>query len=859
MNASREITLARWKRIEEIFHQATALTGPARETLARKLCGDDAALLQEILNMLRAYDSESAPQPEETESPTTNGPLAGRRIGNYRLEKLLGQGGMGAVYLARRADGEFEQSAALKLMSSHLGDEFFTDRFRQERQILADLDHPNITRLLDGGVSSDGDPYLVMEYVDGEPIDKYCDRLKMSVADRIRLFIEVCGAVAYAHQRQVIHRDLKPANLLVNRQGAPKLLDFGTAKLLSGRNAASTTTRFGMMTLRYASTEQLRGEAATESSDVYSLGVILYELVTGAWPFGEPDSLLAGLERAVLEVEPHPPVKALTEEGAAKRAATRQIRGDLSKVLLKAIQAVPADRYNSVQDFAEDLKRYLAGEPVKLPGYGRVLLKARRTRVAAAIGLLAGVAAAYAVWRYEARLQVAGMNPPENSLVVLPFINANADGRDQYLIDGLTEDLTDELSRNRLLLVIARSSALRFKGSKTDLEDIGRQLNVACVLDGNVERSGDRMKVTARLEKTSGGAPIWTQTFEREPREFMQLEEEVAAAASAALKAGAGAPQSDRYVVKDEAYDLVARANFEFQKYNGPAYDKAEQYLQRAIEIDPGYAKAYALLGTVYNNRGNVNGSAIRTEQERKRAAELWEKALALQPDFRTPRSLLAGYVMQYEWDWARAERELRRTLAQGSDLNAETNYAFLLLYQNRKAEAERHIRLARELDPGMTTLANGALFWFQAGDFEKSLELSREMKTASSAIIYSSMAYIGMGRPDLALAGLKDADDKNLTARFIKAWAKGTLGQREEALALIHPTEALYPDLPVPRQWFALTYASIGDTANAVKWLNRSADAREWQVLNIAVHPSYKKMRNDPGFRALKHRMGLE
>ena len=360
------LTAERLQRLEAIFHAVLETPEFRRAAFLEKECRGDAALMAEIQALLAAFVDEKRFQlPAETQE--FSGRL-GEIVGGYRLEAELGHGGMGTVYLATRADGQFEQQVALKVVSPHLRTRFFAERFRSERQILATLSHPNITRLLDGGVSASGDPYLVMEYVDGQPIARYCDDRRLTVANRVRLFLQVCSAVEYAHRKLVVHRDLKPANVLMTGDGTPKLLDFGTARLLAG-GGVEATTRLHAMTTRYASPEQLRGEPASTSMDVYSLGVALYELVVGAWPFGNAQSPAANLERALREVPPAPPQSLLTEESARLRSSSRTklaslLHGDLRNVMLKAIEADPRRRYGSVEQLAEDLRRWLAGQPV---------------------------------------------------------------------------------------------------------------------------------------------------------------------------------------------------------------------------------------------------------------------------------------------------------------------------------------------------------------------------------------------------------------------------------------------------------------------------------------------------------------
>src|ERR1039457_31663 len=360
-------TAERWHRIESIFHAAIQTRIEDRVEYVRKACNGDELLFVELQRMLTAHDAES----ESTKSGAAEHECtrAGDSLGEYRIDREIGHGGMGTVYLAHRADGHFEQQVALKVVSAHLRSQFFTERFRTERQILAQLNHPNITRLLDGGVSADGDPYLVMEYVDGRPIHQFCDTRQLPVADRIRLLLPVCSAVEYAHRNLIVHRDLKPGNIFVTSEGVPKLLDFGTAKLLLAGATDSAATHFGLMTPRYASPEQLRGEPITTATDVYSLGVLLYELVTGAWPFGNPESPITGLELAIKDIEPARPSSVITDESARLRSESksklgRLLEGDLSSVLKKAIDMDPRRRYSSVEHFSGDLERYLRGDPV---------------------------------------------------------------------------------------------------------------------------------------------------------------------------------------------------------------------------------------------------------------------------------------------------------------------------------------------------------------------------------------------------------------------------------------------------------------------------------------------------------------
>ena len=363
-----------WRRVEELFHSALQQPESDRETWLDSQAEHDPVVREEVRSLLAA-DRRHGELSEQVglDAPTVDDderelPGAGQRFGPYQTERLLGSGGMGAVYLARRADGQFDQTVALKVMAPHLAGEEFVRSFRNERQLLAALAHPHIARLLDGGVASGGDPYLVMEYVEGQLWDRYCADRKLPIEARIRLFLQVCDAVEFAHQNLIVHGDLKPANILVTADGTVKLLDFGTAKLV--RDPEGRVTQFASLTPRYASPEQLRGERVNTLSDVFSLGVILYELLTGAWPFGNPKSTADAVDRLVNGREASAPVQVVSEGAAAERSASRerlrrQIAGDLSTILLKMLESEPARRYGSVREAKEDLERFCEGRPIQ--------------------------------------------------------------------------------------------------------------------------------------------------------------------------------------------------------------------------------------------------------------------------------------------------------------------------------------------------------------------------------------------------------------------------------------------------------------------------------------------------------------
>jgi serine/threonine-protein kinase len=365
----------RWARVKELFEAAADLTSNERTALLRKECDGDAALRRDVESLLDSdaqtdgfIEQPVLEMPRDLFPEPPDESLVGRQFGAYQIIREIGRGGSGAVYLAARADDEYRKEVAIKLIRRGLDTEDILRRFRNERQILAQLDHPNIARLIDGGTTDDGLPYFVMEYVNGQPIGAYCNAHSLSTTDRLNIFRKVCAAVTYAHQNLVIHRDLKPSNILVAADGEPKLLDFGIAKLLGPEEEAlaQTIAGQGVMTPEYASPEQIKGERITTASDIYSLGVLLYELLTGRRPYRLKTRTPEEISRAITIQEPERPSSAVTKVDHPQSSILnpRSLRGDLDNIVLMAMRKDPARRYASVGQFSEDIRRHLAGLPV---------------------------------------------------------------------------------------------------------------------------------------------------------------------------------------------------------------------------------------------------------------------------------------------------------------------------------------------------------------------------------------------------------------------------------------------------------------------------------------------------------------
>ena len=381
------MTVTSWARVKEIFECARALPAAEREAYVRETCNGSAELRQEIESLLGVYDRDQNFLEEPALAPES---LVGQRAGNCELIRLVGHGGMSAVYEGIRGDGEFRQRVAVKVLKRGMDTDSLLQRFRTERQILAGFAHPNIARLIDGGALADGRPFLTMEFIDGIPLTQFCEEGQLSIGARLDLFLQVCSGVAAAHRSLIVHRDIKPANVLVTARGECKLLDFGIAKILEPeafpRTLAATIAAERLLTPDYASPEQARGEPITTASDIYSLGVLLYEILTGRHPYQVETRHPDEIARLITQTEfPRP-------SAAVEQKSSRSLRGDLDNIVLKAMRKEPERRYHSVDEFAEDIRRHREGLPVKArketPGYVAAKFIQRNKALSASLALL---------------------------------------------------------------------------------------------------------------------------------------------------------------------------------------------------------------------------------------------------------------------------------------------------------------------------------------------------------------------------------------------------------------------------------------------------------------------------------------
>jgi serine/threonine protein kinase/tetratricopeptide (TPR) repeat protein len=644
---------SRFERLEALFHEAVHLAPEARAAWLDETCREDPALRADVERLLGAHDRAGGfiQVPAAKLGGAAEEPSAGRRVGAYRVVRELGRGGMGAVYLAERADGGFTQRVAIKLIKRGMDTDHVLARFRTERQILASLDHPNIARLLDGGSTDEGLPYLAMEYIDGRPIDVFADEHRLTVADRLRLFLQVCDAVSYAHGRGVIHRDIKPLNILVTPAGVPKLLDFGIAKVLGEADeVTSTVTGLRLLTPEYASPEQVEGRHATTASDVYSLGVVLYELLTGRSPYRLPSRAPQEVAAAVCTTEPERPSAAVTRppdsgdlarrrrhespgdqasrSGAGTpRQLSRQLRGDIDTIVLAALRKEPARRYPSVGALAEDLRRHLAGRPVVARSEG-MLYRAgkfvRRNRAAIAAGLTVVIAAvlvavvwpALATERTGPSLLSTRALARRDRLLIAEL--ADRTGGDSVLTGAVTEMVRTDLGQSPLVQVLTARQV------RASLDMMQRPADV--VLDDTLAREvalRERVKafVTGSLTRLSGSYVMTLRLVGAQEGEELAAVRETAADSTQLIAAVDRASKALRRRIGESLQELQQTLPLDqattpslpaLREYSEGMRDfragrrtEGIKHLEAAVALDTGFATAYSSLSMIHSAMGN--------------------------------------------------------------------------------------------------------------------------------------------------------------------------------------------------------------------------------------------------------------
>lgn len=774
---------ALWQRIENTYDELIDLS-EAQQSAALDII-DDLVLRTEVAALLisnRKIGNFLVPK-LSAESLLEEAPLAcGTRIGAWRLLSLLGRGGMGAVYRAERADGLYQQQVALKLARieavSHSG------QFHNERQILATLEHPGIARLIDGGFTADRCPYMVMELVEGLDFIRYCRETSLGLRQRLALFMQVCEAVGYAHEHRVIHRDIKPRNILVTSQVRVKLLDFGIAKLLDAGNLASSGQTGSLMTPDYAAPEQLEGQPVTPATDVFALGVLLYELLTDRLPWNLHELPLPAALQRMLQSNARRPSE-IAAEANAPPVPAQLLRGDLDAIVLKALRQEPRERYGSATELWDDVQRHLSVEPVRARGGARsyrIRKFARRYRV-----VLLFTAALFIALMANG-LTISGFFKPgdgsedrsafsttdSKSIAVLPFANLSADKDNAYFVEGIREEVLTRLTRIETLKVISRNSTQSYASDPDNPAEIAKQLGVANILEGRVQKAGDSIRINVRLIKAEDDSQLWAETFDRKLDNVLDVESEVATTIanvlSIKISEAEKAELAERPTQNTDAYDDYLRGVALFSRPD-PTMDDlhgAANSLQTATQLDPDFALAWLMLARVnsaiFMGSGSVNSPTLRA------AAQMpLENALRLRPDLPEIQLTQAYYVYQVERDYPRARQILQQILLKSPN-NPEALFAQALI--------------ARRLGNWDESIA----------DFNKSIELDPR---DPEAIMVAAHTHLTMRQPALALKradqvlDMVPGDPSAIVVKALTYQSMGQLDRAEAVLATVNPEQA--------------------------------------------------------------------
>ena len=738
-----------------------------------------------------------------------------RLLSHYKIASQIGEGGMGVVYKAW--DEHLDRWVAIKTLSPVKISDSDRRRFLLEAKMASGLSHPNIVVVHDVA-ADDSTDFIVMEYVEGNPLKTLITSVGMPAEDVVKLGIQIADAVACAHEHGIIHRDLKPGNILVTREQRVKILDFGLAKREHSTSVESTATMEGTVTgtAGYMSPEQVRGQSVGPASDVFSLGIILYEMLAGRRPFrGESSVAVMG---AILFEEPTPIWEYRPD-----------LPAELGQCVMACLRKCLPDRIAT----AAEVKRVLQS------------LKPDSSRS-------------------TTPLRTAGEGKP--SLVVLPFTSRGDDAID-YFGEGLAEELINALTRIPSLRVIARASAFAFRGPGYDIAAVRDKLGVDYLLDGAVRHSGDRVRVTVNLIRTSDASQMWSERFDRRITDIFEIQDEISAAAAEKLKlhfggsSGVLAPHATSDI---EAYKLYLQGRFFWNRRSWPNLRRGIECFQQALERDPLYADAYSGIADSYNLLGYYNERPPKEAFSQAKAAA--EKALGIDPDNSGAHASLGYASLFYDWNWAKAETEFRRALERDPE-NARAHHwhAWYFFATRQPQEGVAAMQRAHDRDP-LAPIVNDhlGLSYSLAGRHDKALrQLSQTIAVAPDFFLAHyrvGWVYLQKGQPQDAVAPLERAVDlsEGTNALGLLGYAYGRAGRREDALRVGARLEAEAAARYISPFEAALVCAGLSDLDIAYAALERALQHRSSEFVLFHAYPWTDEMRQDARFAGISAAVGL-
>jgi serine/threonine protein kinase/Tfp pilus assembly protein PilF len=858
------VTPERWQQVKAHFRSALEQKAEDRAGFLERACAGDDDLRREVELLLASYEeSDSAIETAVAEaaarllSDDRPESLVGQRLGHYEVTALLGEGGMGTVYQA--TDGRLGRKVALKLMPPDFTrDADRLERFEREARLTSSLNHPSILTVYEVG-EENGVHFIAAELVEGETLRERMTGAPMEIGDLLAVAEQVASALATAHEAGIMHRDVKPENVMVRRDSLVKVLDFGLAKLIEPRAADVAAMAHGVVktgpgvvmgTVPYMSPEQVLGRDVDHRSDLFSLGVLLYEMATGRPPFAGPTA--GETADRIL----HAPLEAMAH-------VNPEVPAELERVVKRCLEKERDRRYGSARELLVDLtnlKRDLevGATATATEGRGprrRPSLLGRRLAASAAVALAAALG--YTLLFQGAATEVA---PEITSVAVLPLANLTGDPAEEYFADAMTESVISNLGQIRALRVTSRTSVMRYKGSSKSLPEIARELDVDAVVEGTVQRAGGRVRVTAQLIHAATDTHLWARDYERDLTDVLKLQGEIARAVADEIRVRVTPDERARltsaHSIDVRAHEAYLLGRFHSGKGNEESWKRAIEYYERAIEFAPDYAAAYAGLSDAWLQRGIFGAGFKEVEAESRNAAF---KAIELDGRLAEAHLALANVKLLYDWDWAGAEQEFRRTLElDPGRLDARISYGHLLIHLGRQQEAIGEAQTAVRSDPVMAG-AHSALGWFlyRAKRYEEALlhlERAVELEPRSAAAGFRlGIVYAQMGRYDEAIAAFErigalmpDSGDSRAGIAYVYAMT----GRQREARRMI-------AGLRANPYVIAAVYATLGDRDAAFGILERAVEERQLLVA-IKSEQAFESLHSDRRWPALLRRMNF-
>jgi serine/threonine-protein kinase len=800
---------------------------------------------------------------EEKETTTPRGstpsppPEVLRDYGDYELLEEMGRGAQGVVYRARQKS--LKRIVALKVVGlGQWATKAHLKGFRLEAEAAASLDHPWIVPIYEVG-ERDGCCYFSMKFIEGGQLDDVAKRESMSLGDAAQLIAKLARTVHHAHEHG-IHRDIKPGNILIDAKGEPHLTDFGLARLVETESSLTRTMEV-LGTPSYMAPEQARGqnEQLTSATNVYGLGAVFYQLLTDHPPFA--GSTTYETVRLVLEREARSP-----------RLWNPKIDRDLATICLKCLEKDPKRRYASALALAEDLERWIRHEPIRARHTGVFTRGKKWMRRNPTIALLFALSLVFAatvgvmIWKSKPE------PPPAAGVAVLPFVKMSAEKENEYLSDGITEDLCTALSQIKGLRVPARTSSFVFKGKTADIRKIGKQLNVSTVLEGSVSKAGNKVRISAQLNNVADGFHLWAATYDREMTDILEVRSDISRRVADALKVRLGNEEAQRLVKKPtentKAHEVYLLGRFELNKFTENGFTNSLAHFQQAIALDPKFALAYASLADAYNTIGYW-GYLLPKEAfpEAKRAAK---QALKIDPDLAEAHGALGYVEFQYEWKFKEAEMEFKEAIRLNpNSVSALLRFSEYLFDFQRTQEAQEQLERARELDPLSIQIAYdyAAVSWFER-DFDRAIEqlqktISMDPNNAFAYLTLSPVFYKKKMPAEAFTAHEKanslegmfsDAEMAEMRKTYETAGLAAYF-RKENELRQKRLAEGKYQS-PLN---IALNYAFAGDDSEALDWLQRAVDEHTPWLPELKIDPMWDAVRSQPRFVALLKKVGLE